>query len=1292
MIRHPMDWAALQRQICVDAKPPEELPAKRFFVGVLYHDKSLEQPSFVEADFLWIKAHAKVRVEKIAEVYRSKVPEAPPLVFKFQEEYLSSSTLTRELNRFGDGMIILRAIEKANIRSSLQPTNRQVTVISFHQSPSSLQDAAAVNSPAMATKVSLAPLSPIHEVSNTLPHMRELGEIFVMSPSSVPQPPSRAWTHAETTPAFDNIYIPSSHKSADAQDRKLSESDGDEPQFESSTCLKAEPTVEWSPVPRSPTPVPTFDADSVFTRKSPGLDDEVQARPADEHIRKLIEQSDPNVLEAGVSKAQKVLDTLKKLFMENKHIADAQVWTDAIDKLRHQAERKRTVVGVVGNTGAGKSSVINAMLDEERLVPTNCMRACTAVVTEISWNSNNDPQCLYRAHIEFISVVEWEKELGILLKEFLTENGTLVREASDQNSDAGIAWAKFHAVYPKISKDMLAECTVDKLISERSVRNVLGTEKCINSARPGSFYQELQRYVDSKEKSTGKSRTKGEIGSSHQMEFWPLIKVVKIYTKASALSTGAVVVDLPGVHDSNAARAAVANNYMKQCTGLWIVAPINRAVDDKAAKSLLGESFKRQLKYDGGFSSVTFICSKTDDISITEAADSLELDDQIDELEDKACEYEKQVETLRDKQYNLRESEEIYAVAFRETDDELQVWKELQEQFDQGQTVYAPKTNLGKRKNISSANNSRKRRQSKQNDSEDDVVVSDDEIDETEDEDEDEPDDESDFEIVAPPRKSLDVDDLEMKITQLRSTKAEARRHRAETKEAIKDIVPRIKEVKAKATKIRAEMNAICIAGRNEYSKGAIQLDFAAGIKELDQENAAEEDEETFNPDEDLRNYDEVAKSLPVFCVSSRAYQKLCGRLQKDGKVPGFKTPEETEIPQLQAHCRKLTETGRIQTCRTFLLSFCQQLNTLSFWVSDTGAGGKLTDGEKRKQISHLQRRLFELRDGLDKAIETCINATEKQIREQIYEKFPPLVQEAVNAAPETARGWGAPRNDGGLLWVTYKAIVRRDGAYQSSSAGYRNFNGELVDPIVRQLATGWERAFQHRLPKVVEGYTAACSTILDRFHETIEERARQNGVGLANVSVLKNQLHIYGQIFGELGTGLVALMNEMQRDANRDFTPTIIAIMQAAYTSCTEERGTGSFARMKTAMLSHVEANRHKMFKSATETITNHLKQMCRDLEEKMANKADEVFANMQKDYLTVLGGVSVDQATAMPESERAIRKQVQALLFTVDPQFESLADDELEQEVKDDVGDATDEAPYDDDNKLDDAFEPTT
>ena len=68
--------------------------------------------------------------------------------------------------------------------------------------------------------------------------------------------------------------------------------------------------------------------------------------------------------------------------------------------------------------------MINAMLDEERLVPTNCMRACTAVVTEISYNYEEEP---YRAQIEFISVAEWEKELRALVQDLFDSNGQVSR-------------------------------------------------------------------------------------------------------------------------------------------------------------------------------------------------------------------------------------------------------------------------------------------------------------------------------------------------------------------------------------------------------------------------------------------------------------------------------------------------------------------------------------------------------------------------------------------------------------------------------------------------------------------------------------------------------------------------------------------------------------------------------------------------------------------------------------------------------------------------------------------------
>jgi hypothetical protein len=175
----------------------------------------------------------------------------------------------------------------------------------------------------------------------------------------------------------------------------------------------------------------------------------------------------------------------------------------------------------------------------------------------------------------------------------------------------------------------------------------------------------------------------------------------------------------------------------------------------------------------------------------------------------------------------------------------------------------------------------------------------------------------------------ITLDVISSKITELKETKKDARRNRGDLESQITDVREKIKTITAKSDLIEAEMSSICIEDRNKYSKDAIQQDFAAGIRELDQENSLEEDEANFNPDDDIRDYEEVARSLPVFCVSSRAYQKLCGRLQRDKGVPGFDELKQTEIPQLQAHCKKLTEAGRELSCRRFLNSFGQLLNSL---------------------------------------------------------------------------------------------------------------------------------------------------------------------------------------------------------------------------------------------------------------------------------------------------------------------------------------------------------------------------
>jgi len=347
---------------------------------------------------------------------------------------------------------------------------------------------------------------------------------------------------------------------------------------------------------------------------------------------------------------------------------------------------------------------------------------------------------------------------------------------------------------------------------------------------------------------------------------------------------------------------------------------------------------------------VTFICSKTDDISLMEAQESLDLNDQMGPSWDEVDALTKKQKTLSKELDALKDSKAVYSEVMDDADEQIDVWEGIKADLEAGKTVFAPPAESPnkKRKRSESLKPRKKQRQSKASDEED--IDEDYQDDDTMDEDSEE---------VAPaehPRgEPLNEEQVATKLADLRSTKKESRRQRTELENKIKTTRAEISEAEKTGKKIQADMAALCIAGRNQYSKGAIQQDYAAGIKELDQELAAEEDEENFNPDNEVRDYDEVAHNLPVFCVSSRGYQKLQGRLRKDPTVPGFKTIEETEIPQLQAHCQKLTEAGRTESCKRFLNNISQLLNSLSLWASSDGTGANMTPEERAREAKFLE-------------------------------------------------------------------------------------------------------------------------------------------------------------------------------------------------------------------------------------------------------------------------------------------------------------------------------------------------
>ncbi|RYP52928.1 hypothetical protein DL768_002024 [Monosporascus sp. mg162] len=964
-------------------------------------------------------------------------------------------------------------------------------------------------------------------------------------------------------------------------------------------------------------------------RTGPEADAE-QGPARTDHLDKLVHEQNPEILEAGVEIGLKLLEQLK-VPLEQSRARDAKDWLQPIDELRGRAKPPRTVVGVIGNTGAGKSSVINALLDEERrLLPTNCLRACTASPTEISYNYSTDPGELYRAEIEFISRQDWINELRILFSDLLDGNGQVSREANAGDSDAAVAYAKLKAVYPSKTKEMLAEGTPESFANEPAVRSILGSVKKLNEETASGLYHRLQHYVDSKEKVTGNENRKRV---NVPMEYWPLIKVVRIYTKAAALSTGAVIVDLPGVQDSNAARAAVAANYQKSCTGLWIVAPITRAVDDKTAKTLLGDSFKRQLKYDGTYSAVSFICSKTDDISITEAAESLNLDEEISESWGQAEHLRETKESLQKQLRELKEEKAACGDSLDECDAKIDIWEELQNQSADGKTVYAPCEKSKKRKRSGKPLGSRKNRES--SDIDDDEYPGSDSA--SSDKENSQPDEN---------RQPLDKDEIDKRLSSLKAERKRIRDSRKAIDTEAADIRKEIQRVQTEREGLLAESKVICIKGRNEYSRKAIRHDFAMGIKELDQENAVEEDDTTFDPDQDIRDYDEVARSLPVFCVSSRAYQKLCGRLRKDDfQSHGFQTVDDTEIPKLQEHAKKLTEAGRASHCRRFLNDLLQLANSMKLWAANDNTRSTLTDIEKRREEMHLRKLLDDLERGLESSVKESISLLHHTLEEHIYEAFNALIPQAVNNAVGTAKGWGAHRSQGGLYWSTYKATVRRNGVW-AGAAGMRDFNAELFDPISRNLATKWEQAFQRHLPRILDGFASKAKLLLNNFHEAARARAVQRHTNPRALWTLGNQILAHIRTLQDLPNMLRATITDLQRDASREFTPVIMDSMMDAYQACTAESGPGQYNRMKTIMVGHVDDSRHTMFRQATDTVKAKLQAMCRTVQKDMSDRVEDVFAAVFRDYMHVIVGAKVDRHAKLSPEEVATRTTVNDIL----------------------------------------------
>lgn len=413
-------------------------------------------------------------------------------------------------------------------------------------------------------------------------------------------------------------------------------------------------------------------------------------------------------------------------------------------------------------------------------------------------------------------------------------------------------------------------------------------------------------------------------------------------------------------------------------------------MDDKSAHKLLGESFRRQLLMDGAFSAVSFICSKSDDISVSEAMLSLNLDEELSKETEELEELEGERAEKRRRQKDLEETKKAYADAQDEVDELLITYEELKDKYEAGDEVYAPKEK--KAEEVDSKKRKRedlkgkKAKKARFGDSDDDdFIVSDDEVEDISDNDNGSDKENKEAEEDQEP---LTLEAIDSKIEELRATKKSGREERQKITKQILEVRSEVSDLDKRIKKLTNKVASYCILARNKYSTGAIQNDFASGLEELDREAAEDADGENFDPEAQLRDYSEVANQLPVFCVSSRGYQKLKGRLRKDGDPPVFENVDQTGIPALQAHCTKLTEKGRAMSARRFLTNLSQLCNSLSLWSASDGTTNHLSDTQKEREARTLEDKFKKLDKKLDEVILQTVNDVKLELADNIFDRY----------------------------------------------------------------------------------------------------------------------------------------------------------------------------------------------------------------------------------------------------------------------------------------------------------------
>ncbi|RPA80572.1 hypothetical protein BJ508DRAFT_128620 [Ascobolus immersus RN42] len=927
---------------------------------------------------------------------------------------------------------------------------------------------------------------------------------------------------------------------------------------------------------------------------------------------------------------RKLLRTLE----QNRRIASTKAEVDKFIKegqrLLQNPRSAKVVIGVVGDSGHGKSSMINALLEEDQIVTTSGMYACTAAVTEIRYNpkTKEEPQP-YRAEIEFIGFDDWVWELKVLYSAVQDQIAEMIRTKkktiSEQHlgAEEKVAFEKMKAVYPAKIKCLedVTRYTYEELCEDQSVSTFFSARPTIRANTAKQFTSEIAQYVSSG----------GAVKDEPQT--WPLLRAVHLFVRIPLLACGAVIVDLPGSHDSNEARNIVADRFWNECTHFLVAAECKRAASNGPAFEKLRRITRAQM-----WKKVAFVCTisdvaehDADDIKILGLEDAMSA--MAVRVKSKTDERDNLAGSIRKLKKDQKADRKLRAALRKRRDD----WQVVENRVKNGDCVFPVSLGQKNKRKRNSGCHSPSKRQRRDMSSE----ISDCQH-ETQSSDNESTRADSEVEIDSP----LTVEN-KLRLTQVLRDLEKKIKNLEQTEDKIDNAIERHERrrsvLKREIAALQDAKDLTFIRARNEFSTEEVKRNFVNIVREFYNESFYDADGSTQSAfsRKEPPDYDRLYSDFPVFCTSAFAYLRLLGRRVGDRKhrYP-FTDKEDTGIPAVRQHIVSISEKPVRNAALDFVIRLEKYLNSLEIWrTSEEGRVGEGSIDEKETASIAVHNSLETMHEELRKLTLGLDTAMKDVLEEQIFRHFPLGIHGAIKKSRTIMEDlwYSGPRQTGGLKWNSFRLICGRFGVQpeQKNSQTKRklsraklddegrkgpiDMNEDLVRPITKLIALGWENAFNHDIPALIDSYLDNLVATVAKHCQRIQEDVRAFGLNQSQQALFRKKIGFVNGRFGTVANDRREDVRDRQKQLNRKFAVLVREVMTPAYTqAATEPHAPNMFVRMRGYISARIDEKREEMFVDCTNGVKKEMERLVDEVVAKFEEVVREGYDTLLQDLTT--------------------------------------------------------------------------